>query len=272
MKTSKISAFIDYIFYFMSLFLCSVVWARFFIHNTALIISISIIISTSILVVIYLINKKKKAKIKLSQSQKEYADNFSTQLSFFTQKEQCKELCKIFNINMSNIKKNCIIYKQFALVPLFQYKITSYDSIIQNFANIKNLGLENIVFVANDFSLDAKNFKNVISSTKVVLLDKYQFVKIIGFDYKITLMQGVKKTKKEKFVDLLNLAFNKSKSKNYFIYGILLFICSLFFRYNVYYIVFSSLMFCFSIFSRFNKKFNTTKKQDYSFLTQNIKN
>ena len=58
------------------------------------------------------------------------------------------------------------------------------------------------------------------------------------------------------FKELLNIAFNKNKTKSYVVTGLIFLISSIFLRYNIYYIVFTTLMFVFALFSYFNKPFN----------------
>lgn len=268
MKKSKISSVIDYIFYFSCIFLAVILWARFFIHNTATVIIIASIIAVAISILLLFILKDRKNKINLTEKEKKFAEQFADKMSYYTQKEQCVEICKIFNINLSNIKKSSIIFKKCAIVPLFQYVQVDFDTIMYNFANLKSLKIEKIIFIAKNFTNEAKNFENRINDISISFVNKYQFAKTIHpLNVKVELKQKIQPSKKEKIFNLLNIAFNKSKSKNYFMYGIVLFICSLFFRYNVYYIIFSSLMFCFSIFSRFNKKFNKKENvENFNFL------
>ena len=107
-----------------------------------------------------------------------------------------------------------------------------------------------------------KQYNNLTASQRMAI--KKQFLEYDDIRRK-------KIPKKEKINNMLNVAFNRAKSKNYFIYGIILFICCLFFRYNVYYIIFSSLMFCFSLFSRFNRKYNKPKLKTIDIVSETLK-
>ena len=272
MKKTRISSLIDYVFYYFCFFFISLIWIRFFVHNTAVILTISFILSTIFIVSVLKLDRKKKIKSNLNEKQKKLAEAFSKQMSFLSQKEESEKICNIFNINKTYIKKSCVIYKNCAIVPLFCISICAYDDILNNFIKLKNEKIEKIIFVANEFSDEALNFTNMINDIKIIFLDKFNFYKIIEpLNIKVETTPEIKTSKKEKFKQLLNVAFNKSKSKSYFIYGIILFICCLFFRYNVYYIIFSSLMFCFSIFSRFNKTFNIKKTNDNETIFQDFK-
>lgn len=219
--------------------------------------------STIFLILILLYKKYKKNKNYITEKQKLLAETLSNQMKFMTTKEQSIKICKIFNINSSCIKKSIIFYKNCAIIPLFNYEICNNDILLNNFIKIKNEKIEKVIFITNLFDSELNNFKNYYNDIKICLLDKYDFYKVIEpLNIEIKAPIEIKTTKKENLQNLLTLSFNKTKSKGYFLYGIILFICCLFFRYNIYYIIFSSLMFSFCIFSRFNKRFNRLKSKN----------
>lgn len=272
MKKTRISSIIDYIFYYFSIFFISLIWIRLFSHKAILNLVFSFLIATVILILIIIRNNKKNNKNSTSQKQKELAESFANSMSFLTTKEQSLKICKIFNINTSCIKKSIIFCNNFVIIPLFNFKKCTYDQILNYFIMVKHEKIDKVIFLTNEFDDDLNNFHNYYNDIKICILDKYDFYKIIEpLNVEIEVKNKAKMSKKEKINNMLNVAFDKAKSKNYFIYGIILFICCLFFRYNVYYIIFSSLMFCFSLFSRFNKRYNKPKTKTIDIVNDTLK-
>ena len=272
MKKTRISSLIDYIFYYFSIFFISLIWIRLFLHNAIINLILSFVIATVVIVLIILKNKVKYNKNSISEKQKQLANSFALNMSFLTTKEQSTKICKIFNINVSCIKKTMIFSRDCVIIPLFNYKICTYDQLLNLFIKVKNEKVEKVIFLTNEYEDALNDFHNSYNDIKICILDKYDFYKIIEpLNVEIKVQNKVKIPKKEKINNMLNVAFNRAKSKNYFIYGIILFICCLFFRYNVYYIIFSSLMFCFSLFSRFNRKYNKPKLKTIDIVSETLK-
>ena len=258
MEKSKLSFLLDFLFKSILIFFISFIWLRLYIHNNTLIFILSGIITIFFSVIISLTIKKKRNKIKLTKQEENFKKETKHKLLFLNNNEILDYLLQklifgemLLHLEINQKTPTLVFYN-------FSFNKTEIDFIINCLKSASNTNVTNILIISNEFdkncSLIVKNIKNF----NVNLLnfdDFYIFYakeNITQLESKIIYEEKSKYT----FKELLNIAFNKKKTKSYVITGLIFLVSSLFLRYNIYYIVFTTLMFSFALFSHFNKPFN----------------
>lgn len=261
MNKLKLSLYLDIIFYFITSFLLSFVWIRFYSHDSGLIISLSIVLSLFITILLTKIKLKKINKSDIANANTKIAKNFSNEMLFLTEKEQCEKICELLSIPKTNIKKKCIIYKNCIIKPFYENFTCSKIDIIKFYKTIKEEKVKKIICCAPEFDKSCFEFNNKVAGIELNLVNENEFFNSVlkTLNYKTENVPEIKKSKKEYFKSLASIAFNQKRAKSYFLYALLLFFCSLFFRYNIYYVISCSIFIIFAIIAKFNKKFNIKK-------------
>ena len=152
-----------------------------------------------------------------------------------------------------------------------KFSLTNNDllNIINNINGCNNLNLDDdklIIFAVN-YENEITSIINSFPKNSIIIFNevatyKKFFQKLNSYPENTDLSINLKTPKLSK-QELLNIAFNKTKSKHYFFSGLILLIFSIFANYDLYYVIFSTLLFVFAIFSRYNIKFN--KKEEEPF-------
>lgn len=262
MNKLKISIILDYVFYYFCIFLSLTIWLRFFLHNTALIISISSLCSLIFITLIFLLKRKKSQKDNLSQLDKVNANNFMNEMLFLSITEQCNKICTILNISTENIENDYIFYNNCIIKPLFTLQKITSNNILQLLIQTKSINYEKLIIISNNFDNNCPAFNNIFNNVKISFFNQYEFYNscLKKINYKPN-FETKKVAKKTNYKQLFNLIFSQKKAKSYFMYAFLLFFCGLFFRYNIYYIISSSIMFILAIIAKFNKKSSQIKNK-----------
>ena len=152
-----------------------------------------------------------------------------------------------------------------------KFSLTNNDllNIINNINGCNNLNLDGdklIIFAVN-YENEITSIINSFPKNSIIIFNEVStykkfFQKLNSYPENTDLSINLRTPKLSK-QELLNIAFNKTKSKHYFFSGLILLIFSIFANYDLYYVIFSTLLFCFAIFSRYNYKFN--KKEEELF-------
>lgn len=240
------------------------------VHNNILIwiytISITLIISIFLLIIL----KKKIYKFSYSKKETKEKQQILNNLIFAQNKDINNYLIKFFdNFEIKKHKnffvlcdkdnKKFIVFQKFCLNELTDADIVEYIKTSEK-ENIKNV----YIFCAY-FNKNCSGFCKNIKEFKVKIVDFNNFY--ASFIKKQNIKPDFKEKYEEKtkysFSELLGMAFNKNKTKQYFFTGLIFLIGSIFLRYNIYYLIFTSIMFIFCLFSYFNKIYN--KKTDDPF-------
>lgn len=270
MNTTKISFLLDILFYFFVIFFVSIIWLRFYIHSSWSVITLATLISLLFSLIILRIKLIKKQKKSHTNSELKLAKNFSLEMLYLTEKEQCEKICTMLNISKSYIKKKSIINKNYAIKPLYtNFSINKID-IIKTISQLKDEKIEKIIILCANYSPECFNFENQINDIKISILNENEvYEKLLKtLNYKSEIKSVPKPTRKEHFKNLLSVAFNNKRTKGYFCSAFILFLCSLVFRYNLYYIIVSSLLFIFALISKFNKVYNKKEVNNIDFNQQ----
>ena len=258
-KTSSIV--IDKIFLILSTFFITFIWIRYHVHNTFLILLYTSILTFVICSIIHIFYKKKQKKYNLSKKDSKNIENLSFFLNFQT-KQQVLNYFKtaIENKNFTvKTNGNFLVFEQNILYANYLTTCTNQNDIIDIVvkAKSKNFTQKNLVICSPCFNDEAKKITRRVTDFNIQLLNEkdvyYKLFKPIALP--IEKVKN-KKTKKQKALELLNIAFNKKRFKGYFFSAIILLIGSYFLRYNLYYLIFASILSIFAIFSYFNTTFN----------------
>lgn len=210
------------------------------------------------------LTKKGETQIKQKNQQK-LAENISQYLLFSTKQETLKifeNVLKKKNCEYTK-KTNFICFNDNALYPVYTKTKCDDNDILECIVklNTAKISATNIIILAKTFTDDAIKFSKTLSQ-KVILMNEYQtyelFFKPVNF---IVENKSQKKLSfKQKSRNLIDIAFNKKRFKNYMISALIVFIGSYFMRYNIYYLIMSTILIILALFSYFNKPFNRPQK------------
>jgi len=259
---SSFSFILDFIFYCFLIFFISFIWLRVYIHDNTLIIVLSSIITLVLSTILSIIYKNKVDKYKLSKKEMKEKKEILNKLIFSNNLEINDYLLKFFNdYKITKHREFLEIKKDDEKILVFNsFTINSCDNdfILSCIKKSGKLKIKKIMIFASSFNKDCPSFIKNIKEFKIKLIDFDEFY--INFIKKENIIPENKIIYEEKtrysFKELLNIAFNRKKTKTYVVTGIIFLISSIFLRYNIYYIVFTTIMFLFALFSYFNKPFN----------------
>lgn len=242
------------------IFLILFIWLRYIFNSFWLAIVTSVFLTLLIELLYSVIKRKKGIKNSLKIKEKEDADKMFFSLSKdINYIDFYYKLVKSRHSNAIKLKKYILITHQdgskVALFPYIKFQALCFDDIISSY-NIIKQPIDKIVITCNDYE------KNIINNIKsfscpVVLLNKYETYENLYKEYDFyPEISTVELNTRYTLKDFFSLAFNRSKSKGYFISAIILFIASWFIQFNIYYSVFASILFLFALISLTNKTFN----------------
>lgn len=268
MKTRTLSKILDNLFLILGVFCLSFLWVRYYEHNVWLIVMFSSIATFVICSLVHLISSYKKRKNKIASDENKKISNLTSHFMFQTKLDTIKDFEKTLSTRSLSYKKiaNFLIYNDVLIYPIF-YKIkVDSDSLLSIILELKSKKIvpKTLVICGQTFTADAKNLCDKFTEYNISLFDSkatYQtFFKPINFEINAVSSSPKKKKRKEKFWNLVCVAFNRQRFKGYFMSSIVLLIASYFMRYSLYYLITSSVLILFALFSYFNKPFNPKQK------------
>ena len=253
-KQSKFSKISNLIFLTATTFIISFIWINYYIKSIKYSFISSLIISLCFFT-IYLVFKYYQNRI---YSNTLDINKKTENLKFYLLYSNYKEIKHTIS---SAYKLNDLISTK----DLNHYIDSKYKKDIYFIFNKETIDKEDIISVYktriyNDieiFCIDQISEYPLIEDININchnLLDIKS--KIIENDVNIINTIQLKKTAKPTIKSILCIIFNKSKSKQYFFWGLTLIIISGFTAFYVYYNIIGSILLLLSLYSRFNKKFN----------------
>jgi len=231
------------------------------VHNLALILVYSITLTLIIAIIISIFLRKKLFKFKLKKSEIKEKRKILNQLIFAKQQEVNDFLYGFFNYKNKHKYKTYFTFlndNKYFVCNDFKIDNNNCDNLIYYIKKAEQLNCDKLYFFGNKFSDECykivKNFKTI----KIKLVNFNDFYLDFIKKQNIKPNFNIKYEEKSSYniKELLNIAFNKNKTKNYVFTGIIFLIGSIFLRYNIYYLVFTTLMFIFALLSYFNKRYN----------------
>ncbi|MBQ9792461.1 MAG: hypothetical protein IJW32_01770 [Clostridia bacterium] len=265
MKNLKLANIIDFIFINLLFFLISFVWIKYFSKD----ILLSIVIALSFLIIFnlirFFIKNKKSINNTISKKLEEDINQYSLTFLSNTTKENLDFFAKVIKNKEPTVdfKKNLILYKSndilTALCPIFNEKEIIAEKCLKYISYAKELKIHILCFLCCNTSLKTNSFLSGFKDIEIKILDKKQIfnqlLKPTGIYPEIKF--NFKENKKLKLKELINISFNKSRAKGYFLSGLFIFFCSFVVRYNFYYVFMSSILFLFTIFCYLKKEEKT---------------
>jgi len=269
MNKSTVSFIFDFIFYSFLIFFISFIWLRLYIHDDTLIIILASVITLILSIILSVIYKKKVDKYKLSKKEKKEKKEILNKLIFSNNIEINNYLSKFFEKNkIIKHREELEITKNDEKILVFNCFILNNcdnDFILSAIKKSCKLKIKKIMIFASSFNKDCYAFVKNIKEFKIKLINFDEFYFSFIKKEKILPQNSILYEEKNIFTfkELLNIAFNRKKTKGYVVTGLIFLISSVFLRYNIYYIVFTTLMFMFAFFSYFNKPFNKKTSDNF---------
>ena len=250
-RKTKLSLISNTLFLNFSIFLLTFIWVNFYTRDLALALFLGLIFSVIFTIFYILFIKNKISKENTLKKDKHSYEEIKNHFLFSNYINLSKTICEIFSITPQSISKN---YSH----------IVSHNCDIYLSFNKEDIQNEDIIELLKEYRYN--QIKIFCISHKVNLQIENIDIELITLDDIIKKMNeinyhidGIIKIKSKPQITLkyiLNISFNKARSKNYFWLGLLLIFSSLFTPFTIYYTIFGSLLIVASIYSRFNTKFN----------------
>ena len=247
---SKLSKISNIIFLNISIFIIFFLWCNFYIRNFRLSIISSFLAIIAFAIIFFPIYLHKTKISKNSKINRQKFLDFVNNILIMNNAEICTFLSTHLNFEeYTKISNTHITTKNKDIFFIFSDEKIFECDFLRNFKNrisdniqiycFKKLNIDNIYKNVNIEFIEIDKLYKTLLKSNTEIPNKYKFEKT-----------------KISFTEIFKGIFNKSKSRGYFMYGLLILFTSMFTPYNIYYIIFSTLLFLLSIFSRFNHLYN----------------
>ena len=255
MKSFRINRFIDFMFFAFSIFLIVFAYARYLRCSLFIAWAVASILCILLCVMRQLFLKKKSGKETNYKIHKEKVEqcifvlitnSHEDNLSLF------QNMLLTQNNDVLILNSNLIKFNDSAIYLGFDTeKLNSIDA----FRAIKTAydkGAKDIKLLCPSCQINDKIKLERIENIKVQILEKEQIYTdyFDGNDNLLHTNISFRKQNGIKLKELKEMSLSREKSKKYFLYGLLIFFCSLIVRYNFYYVFMSSILFLLAILSR----------------------
>lgn len=250
---------LDKIFITVSIFLIVYAWINFFIRDLTSTFFLSLIFTFSIVFIIFsLHNKRQTKKEKVKAYIKEVNEKFLA-FRLLRKSEQLLLLEKILKHKYTTrIVGDSIIYKHDqktykTIIATHLEKVSDFD-LINLLQGIKNINCVEII--CNDFdpnlNLKILNGIEIKFITKKVLFD--EFFSPVDIYPNCEILN--KKIERKKLKDITRNMFQPTRSKSYFLSGLILIFSSIILPFHIYYLIFGSALLIFSIVCKIRPVFS----------------
>lgn len=264
MKNFNLANIIDFVFINLLFFLISFVWIKYFSKNIFLSIIIAITVLIAFNTIRFFLKNKKRIKNNINKKLENDINQYMLTFLASSTQENLEFFIEIFKDKNPNIcfEKNLIFYNYnntlIGICPIFNNKEIIVENCLKYIAYAKEENISKLYFLCCDISQKTMSFLSSFKDIEINILNKNQiFTQLLkekGIYPKIKF--NFKEQKKLKFKELIDISFNKSRAKGYFLSGLFIFFCSFIVKYNFYYVFMSSLLFLFTIFCHLKKEEN----------------
>lgn len=244
-------------------FLITLVWLRYFVKDFTVAIISTILAVFLIECVLFLINKKRQTKTGNKKEIQKKIDDIAMTFLFSDDSQNLNFFHKLASQKHKSSKKSKYVVvenpnKKVVLIPFFTYKNFSCDNLLFCINTTKKENPQKLVITTNGVDQDVFALAKHFEDFEIVVLDKTDtFFKLLKFyDCYPEINTKVSQKTKPSRQDILSFAFNKKRSKGYFLASCILLISSFVVRKNLYYIISSSLLLILALVSHFNPRFN----------------
>ena len=229
MKKSYFSFIFDFLFYTFIIFLITFIWVRMIVHNNALIWVYSVSITFLISMILFIILKKKIYNFSVSKKETIQKQKILNSLIFEQRTNILNFLLKFFYdydkkkhkdyllITNKTTNEKYLVFEDFSLSSLELDKIVDFVKISQKEK------VNKLYIFCSSFSSSANNFCKNLKTVKIKLVNFDNFYS--NYVKKQNIFPEFEERYIEKsrysFKELLSIAFNKNKTKQYFFTGII---------------------------------------------------
>lgn len=226
-------------------FAISFVWLRFFIENIYIVLLLCSTIVLGAYILISFLLQKNKDRQAVSKAQKAEIEQYSADL-MFTDKQKCLQFfCELLQKKHSAaLKKDYIIIDKTMLFSFMHLEKLTINDLSHAYSSAQNIGAEKIIICAQSAPADILMLCKNIQNINVTILDKsgvyFNLLKVYDtYPPKTITLSRKKMTPK----NIFEYSFARAKFKQYMLSGLIILFCSLFMRYNIYYVLMSTLLF-----------------------------
>ncbi len=251
----------------------SFIWINYYNRQFSSSLIFALILTTSLEAIIQLYTSHKNHKLQLSKTEEQKLVNVANQLTYGTTSLVFNYYANLLKTKYCSQKySDCIVVindHKICVIPM--HKPSSINSSDVNYAYkiALNHKCTHAIILTNSIDTEAQKLIKSITSVTIDTLDIYEvyntLIKPYGAEPNFNVNISTPKTSKQ---DLLNIAFNRKRTKSYLLSGFVLIFASLFTPYNIYYVVMSSLLLGCALFSYFNTPYNKPTKKDLLWLSK----
>ena len=255
LKNFRLNKFIDFLFFSVCIFLIVFAYLRFLRCNIAVSSAFALLTVVLAGAIRQLIKHKKQSKKALDLVRSKRVNDCMMSL-LTNDKIENETIFKNILMAQNNgvVVLNCdlMLYENEALYLGFDKDELDYLDSLRAIKKAINKGARHIRLLCISCKTADKIKLESIENITVEIVEKEE-VYLEYFDGKNYLPKqniSFKKQNKIKLRQLKEMSLTREKSKKYFLYGLMIFFCSLIVRYNFYYVFMSSILFLLSILSR----------------------
>lgn len=264
MKKFSLFFILDNFFKFILLFFINLIWTLYFINQTNISVLLSLVFSIFILFILNKVENKHNTKKNISKQEYNHILQCRDTFIIMSKKDTLNFFYKLANTkHETELKSKYVMInnnkKYIALIPVFSVENLSCDKLIEQYNTVlegePNKLITKIIILCNQYDDKCLQYLQNFS-TKTLILDYkmcyFQLLKEYSFFPKI--ITNKKTTVKKSFKYYLDIAFDKKRTKSYFLSALFIFFCSFFVIYRFYYLIIATLLFICAFICKYKNK------------------
>lgn len=261
MKKFRLSSIIDRILLITVGFAILFVWLRFFIENIYIVLLLCSTIVLGVYLLASFIFQKSNNKKTLNKAEKNEIEQYGADLMFMEKQKCLQFFCELLQKKCSaTIKKDYVVVDKTLLFSFMHLEKLTINNLSHAYSCAVSAGMDKIIICSQSAPADILALGRNIQNIKITILDKsgVYFNLLKAYDTyppkTITLSH-----KKMTFKNIIEFSFSRNKFKQYMFSGLIILFCSLFMRYNIYYVVMSTVLFGLSAICLFKRPQKSTQ-------------
>ncbi len=247
---TQLSKFLNKIFKYTTLFALAFVWTNYYFTPLWVAVLLAGLFSIFCGLIMAYYSSKKQNLINLKKSEKKQASDSSFQFIFASNETVNNFFISLLkNTYEVDTKAGNIIIKQdnktALFIPCYTSTTVSCKEVIDAYILAKQLSQTSVVIACKSLQEDCLQIAQSVKDATFTFLDETEVFKLFLQPYNTypNFNIELKQVEKLKYSELKKYAFNKTKTKGYFLSGVMLMFASFFTRYNLYYVIVASLLF-----------------------------
>ena len=245
MKNFKLSLILDRILLIVVLFAILFVWLRFFIDNIYIVLLLCSTIVLAVYILVSFLVQKNNQRQAISKAQKSLIEQYATHLMFMQPQKTLQFFYELLSKkNNAIIKKDYIIIDKTVFFSFMHHQKLTLDDLAHAFSLAQQLDAVKLIMCTQNVPTDISTLCKNIQNMNIILLDKSAVYFGLLKPYEMYPPKTIEIShKKMTFKNIFEHSFQRAKFKQYMLSGFLILFCSLFMRYNIYYVLMSTLLF-----------------------------